>query len=453
MDEDDLIQLADGDYTHFIFDDSFLEEDIRHFREKAPGCVFVAIKDMRYAMDQSEIHDAMLFLPLLITELAKSLTLTPGQNARGSSEGRAIDNFHLADAHVLVVDDNEINLMVSEEMLRSYKAEVTCAESGREALDLCAEKQFDLIFMDHMMPGMDGMETTVALRERNSPNKSTPVIALTANVVNDMRSHYLQCGMNDFIGKPIEIADLRRVLLRWLPDGKIVSLEPTFRSEASSPRLSQDDSMKKIIRLLDDFGMYVSDVMREIGNDYNVYIRRMDRIRTELRPLVARLREEVRAEDWHSFARDISAVGSMIHDVGARDCSGRARKLAIAARNRNADYIRGDFLSLMDNMYMLGKKMEVAVPLAQGGADSDTPFGDIHYCRDRIEELGFALSEGDYESAVALLDDLAHYSLDHALDMILVQVIKKVSDHDFAGASAFHAQAVQHCDQLLSVAK
>ena len=448
--EGELASMTVGRYTHCIYDESFSEKSIRRIRGGMPDCVFIALKDMRYAMGQSELHDAVLFLPLLITELVKVLAMVPGRYGEESPAEKTIDDFALADAHFLVVDDNDINLIVSGEILRAYKAEVTCAESGRIALNLCAEKKFDLIFMDHMMPEMDGVETTIALRAGESINKDTPVIALTANVVNDVASHYLQNGMNDFISKPIEMKELRRVLLSWLPESKITTMEMALRPEPVAPSQTRADSMERLIQSLDAFGMYVSDVMREIGNDYDVYFRRMDRVRTDLAPLVAHMRDEVSAENWDAFAVDIGEMGSMIHDVGARDCSGRARKLMSAAKESNADYIKGDFFSLMDNMYMLEKKMEVAVPLVLGSISPDVPFGDLSYCYDRLMDMQSSLSNKDYETSAALLDSLAHYSLDHELDLILVGLGARLTALDFEGAADLHAQAVGHCEKILS---
>ena len=227
--EEDIIQVAGERYTHCIYDDSFSEKHIRRVRGSMPDCVFIALKDMRYAAEQSELHDTVLFIPLLITELVKVLAMVPGQRRQEAASGKVIDDIALVDTQVLIVDDNEINLIVSGEILRAYRAEVTCAEGGRSALDLCREKKFDLIFMGHMMPGMDGMETTIALRGRKGPNKATPVIALTANVVNDMASYYLRSGMDDVISKPIELDELRRVLIKWLPGSKIGTMEAALR--------------------------------------------------------------------------------------------------------------------------------------------------------------------------------------------------------------------------------
>ena len=447
--EEGLSRLTEEFFTHCVYDDSFSDNSIRRVRHGMSDCVFIALKDMRYAMGQSELHDAVLFIPLLITELVKVLELIPGQQGKPSPAEKTIDDFALADAHFLVVDDNEINLIVSGEILRAYKAEVTCAESGQIALDLCAEQKFDLIFMDHMMPEMDGVETTIRLRAGDSINKETPVVALTANVVNDVASYYLQNGMNDFISKPIEMKELRRVLLNWLPESKITTMESALQPEAPSPGQTHEDSMARLIESLDAFGMYVSDVMREIGNDYNVYFRRMERVKNELAPLVMRMRDEVSSENWEEFAKDIGEMGGMIHDVGARDCSGRARKLKSAADEQNADYIRGDFFSLMDNMYMLEKKMEVAVPLVLGNISPDVPFGDLSYCYDRLMDMQVSLENKDYKTSVALLDSLAHYSLDHELDMILVGLGTTLEALDFEGSTELHAQATAHCEKIL----
>ena len=441
--------IPESDYTHCIYDGGFAESDIRLVREKVSDCVFIALEDMRYAMGQSEFHDNILFLPLLITELVKVLALIPGQHDNGISGEKAIDNFVLRDTQVLVVDDNDINLIVGGEILRAYKADVTCAESGKIALEYCAETKFDLIFMDHMMPEMDGVATTIAIRDGNTPNKSTPIIALTANVVNDMASYYLENGMNDFIGKPIELDDLSRVLHRWLPASKITEIGMTLRTESVSPGQTRESSMERLIKSLDTFGMYVSDVMREIGNDYDLYFRRMDRVHSELTPLVIRLRDEVQAERWDDFAEDIDGMGSMIHDVGARDCAAQAYKLANAAIERNTEYIRNNFFKLMDNMYMLGKKMEVAVPLVLGTISQDVPFGDLGYCYNRLLDMKTSLSAEDYETSAALLDSLAHYSLDHALDLILVELGTKLSAHDFYSASILREQALNHCESIL----
>ena len=444
VDTADLDTLTDSGLTHCLYDDAQDADALRRLRARMPGCLFVAIKDMRYAMHQTADYDAVLFMPILITELAKlierELVWPDGE--------KCIDTFALRDTHVLIVDDNEINLLVSGEILTSYKAEVTCAEGGAEALALCEHTVFDMIFMDHMMPEIDGLETTLEIRRREGPNKNTPIVALTANVIEDMRSSYVACGMNDFLSKPIEMTELSRVLRTWLPAAKIITMQSAFTpapAQDAQDGKPVDTAMEQLIISMDAFGMYVSDVMREIQSDYTLYLARMERIRTDLSPLVLLLREDVANADWDAFAPKVDTLGSMIHDVGARDCSGRARKLCRAAREHNGDYIRGDFFSLMDNMYMLQKKMEVAVPIAQGTLGANTPFGDKAYCLGLLEDMHDALRMRDLDTVETLMESLSCYSLDHDLDVILNELRAKLAVRDMEASVSVHARALAHC--------
>lgn len=120
-------------------------------------------------------------------------------------------------AQVLVVDDNEINLNVASALLEYLGIEPETATSGEDAIKMVTNKSYDLIFMDHMMPGMDGVETTVAMRDMGGWLMEVPVIALTANATPDARDMLLDSGMNDFLSKPIDISMLRTMLDKWLP--------------------------------------------------------------------------------------------------------------------------------------------------------------------------------------------------------------------------------------------
>lgn len=121
-------------------------------------------------------------------------------------------------AHVLVVDDNAINLKVAQAYLSKNNIKPDTAESGAAALKMVQEKHYHLIFMDYMMPGMDGVEVTEKIRALEDPWYHTmPIVALTANAVSGARELSLKNGMNDFISKPIDVSQLNRVLVQWLP--------------------------------------------------------------------------------------------------------------------------------------------------------------------------------------------------------------------------------------------
>ncbi|MCL2708012.1 MAG: response regulator, partial [Defluviitaleaceae bacterium] len=136
---------------------------------------------------------------------------------------------------LLVVDDIEINLIISEESLLVYGGIVDTADSGEKAIEMIIENDYDIVFMDHMMPEMDGVDVTKIVRSLPGEKYAKlPIVALTANVVGDVREMFLESGMSDFLSKPLEHSEIERVLKEWLPAEKwngVRSGEPSPESE------------------------------------------------------------------------------------------------------------------------------------------------------------------------------------------------------------------------------
>ncbi len=131
--------------------------------------------------------------------------------------------FACPDATILVVDDNLTNLTVASGLLKKYDATVLTALSGMECLTLLENNHVDMIFMDYMMPEMNGIDTLIRIREMDDPQiKSLPVVALTANVVNGAKEMFMDAGFNDYIAKPIEVDRVERALKTFLPRNLIV---------------------------------------------------------------------------------------------------------------------------------------------------------------------------------------------------------------------------------------
>ena len=150
--------------------------------------------------------------------------------------------FSCVGAHVLVVDDEEMNLVVAKGVLGSYGIQVDTCLSGREAVEQCRSVSYDIVFLDHMMPGFDGVATLRRLREiDNGIYHELPVIALTANTISGAREMFRNEGFTEFIPKPIERAVLERVLRKVLP-AQYIQYTSTFTS--ASKNLSSVDSEK-----------------------------------------------------------------------------------------------------------------------------------------------------------------------------------------------------------------
>ena len=150
------------------------------------------------------------------------MQLAVGNDMDLDADPAIVHSFTVPTARVLVVDDIDINLLVASAMLEDYGISAVQATGGREAVDLVATQPFDLVFMDHMMPDMDGVEATQAIRALAGEAAAVPIVALTANAMLGAQNRYLQSGFNAFIAKPIDPHLLASCLLKWLPKHLII---------------------------------------------------------------------------------------------------------------------------------------------------------------------------------------------------------------------------------------
>jgi CheY-like chemotaxis protein len=183
---------------------------------------FILLKDISDKYDRDIPN--VINRPVLILALADILNGKNRYERRLAREdGSVTGSLTIRDSRVLVVDDNDVNLAVAAGLLRRYGITVDTASGGEEALEKAGRTDYDIIFMDHMMPGMDGLDTTKAIRAMDGPRSHVVIIALTANAVVGFQEQFLQAGMNGFLSKPIIIKNLRETLLTYLPAEKIVS--------------------------------------------------------------------------------------------------------------------------------------------------------------------------------------------------------------------------------------
>ncbi len=132
-------------------------------------------------------------------------------------------SFTAPDARILVVDDNELNLKVAAGLMEPVNMQIDTADNGKRALEMVQHKEYDIVFMDHMMPIMDGVEAASAIRALEGEYyRSLPIIALTANALAEAKEEFAAAGMNDFLSKPINTKELMKMLLRYLPADKII---------------------------------------------------------------------------------------------------------------------------------------------------------------------------------------------------------------------------------------
>ena len=166
--------------------------------EVGKGSVFSVVIPLLYATDSSET----------VGEI--SLDISEEEVYRAT--------FTTEEAEILIVDDSPINLQVNKELLRDINPKITLVTSGEECLEMVREKHYDLIFMDHRMSGMDGVETFSRIKQSDNECKDTPVIMITANATYDARDWYLAKGFTDFLPMPVGTRELATMLYKYLPE-------------------------------------------------------------------------------------------------------------------------------------------------------------------------------------------------------------------------------------------
>lgn len=203
-------------YTHIFIGREEYTEAREFFGALSENTDIIIVQDR---LDAVEVPPKMkcVYKPFYAITAASVFNHEKTPTAIGERRAAAV-RFTAPKARVLVVDDNIINLKVAVGLMRPYGMQVLTADSGRAAISMLRSKDIDIVFMDHMMPEMDGVEATKEIRGMEDRYyKNVPIIALTANAVNGVRDMYIESGFDDFIAKPIELSALDRVLKMWLP--------------------------------------------------------------------------------------------------------------------------------------------------------------------------------------------------------------------------------------------
>jgi CheY-like chemotaxis protein len=271
-------------------------------------------------------------------------------------------NFTIPSARLLIVDDIATNLRVAEGLIEPYHAIIDTCLSGEKAVELVKENKYDIIFMDHMMPVMDGIETTFEIREweREEKNKARiPVIALTANAVSGMREMFLENGFDDFLPKPIEMEKLDNILRKWIPPGKH-QLKAAVETKRETAK--------------EDFAIQIPgvDVKKGIamtGGNPKAYLKVLEMFRTDAEtrlPMLNNFAPEGSA-DFAAFATQVHALKSASAALGASELSETAAGLEAAGRNGDSDFIRRELPSFTASLAKLSESISEIKPEPQTG--------------------------------------------------------------------------------------
>ncbi len=246
-------------------------------------------------------------------------------------EQKITDSFTAPGVKVLIVDDNVINRKVARNFLKNYAFDLSEAESGPEAVELVRATRYDIIFMDHMMPGMDGVEAAEIIRRDCGENGAAPVmVALTANAMEGMREYFLECGFQDFISKPLDRKEMNQLLLRWVPEKYRQMNNEEEESRPLDPAAFQID------------GVDMDAAMKYYSGNEEGFIELLELYCTDGKRKTELLSKLVQS-DILQYQIEVHGLKSASANIGAMDVSAMAREQENAAAQGDKEFIAGQF--------------------------------------------------------------------------------------------------------------
>lgn len=277
------------------------------------------------------------------------------------------ESFQAPQAQILVVDDTQMNLTVIKSLLKQTKIQIITAESGKETLDLVTKQHFDVIFLDHRMPEMDGIETFEAMKVLpDNLNKDVPVIALTANAISGAREEYMEHGFTDYISKPVNGIQLEQMLLHYLPVEKILSVSINNGEDNYKPEFAKvvpsDSSFHKLKGVDLEVGINncgdVETYENVVTDFYNSIDRNADAIEGYLRE-----------NDIRNFTVLVHALKSSARLIGALELSEMALNLEDLGNNEKCEEINKltpklleYYRSYKDNLSAIAEEEDANLP-------------------------------------------------------------------------------------------
>lgn len=347
------------------------------------------------------------------------------EKERRKQAGKQI-TFTAPDARILLVDDNKVNLKVAEGLLRPYHMNVETADSGSRAIEMVQNEHFDLVFMDHMMPVMDGVDATKIIREMQGEYfQKVAIVALSANAVRGAKEMFLEAGMNDFVAKPIEMRIMDRTLRRWLPEDKIISNK---NAEEATNKENNDADMDPSLWRME--GIDMAAAMEYACGDMELYREVLSDYRDSIHEKADVIERAVADQDLETYTIEVHSLKSTSKSIGAMELSEMARKLEENGKAGEWESVIAgtpELLSVYRGLY------DIVAPYCRAkepAATEKKPF-DPKEISVLLGQLSDCMDEYDSIRGEEVVKQLAQYAFAAPGDTYMEQISKAIGRFDY----------------------
>ncbi len=330
------------------------------------------------------------------------------------------EKFIAPHAKVLVTDDTPVNLTVFSSLLRRTQIQIDTAESGDEAIAFYKKGHYDVIFLDHMMPDKDGIETLAEMRGiKGTPNDETPIICLTANAISGMREMYINAGFDDYITKPIDPDRLEVMLLQYLPKGKV----------APAPDDNEEENYA-----LPDFIFNVDDIDVSAGLNHcgsgESYIETLKMYLDTSSKNADDIEKFWEAGDIKNTTIKVHALKSTSRVIGALELGEFAAKLEKAGDQGDTETLGRELPKLIAKYRKLAEELE---PLNEhiNPEDDDRPLITMDELNEAYRTLSEFCEGFDFDSVVHVAQSLEGYRIPEDEATRVDAIIKAVDNFDY----------------------
>lgn len=344
----------------------------------------------------------------LMMQIANILNGHPVKTA--SKKTDVYEDTTFPSARILIVDDNDVNSSVAKRLMEPYEMDIDVASNGFDTLTMASAKDYDLIFLDHMMPGMDGIETVQKLRKMEGIRKNLPVIALTANVFSDAKTYFKEQGFSDFLAKPINVKELHNTLLQYLQEKAVLKIAEKKQNESFVP-----EKIRACFASLKHFNVDAS--LEYFDHSADFYLEMLKTFRQGLLERRNELDGIYENRDIKLFTIHVHAIKSASKSVGALEFSELVKIMEDFGHQNNWKSISQKYQELLDYTDLILKELDQcikAVPVADETKESLSC-----YPEDIIKSLCIAVNEMDYQEVSEAISKLDQYTYPGELQKLL----------------------------------
>lgn len=343
-------------------------------------------------------------------------------------------NFTAPDAHVLVVDDNEINRKVINGLLDPYKLNIYMAEDGKQACQMVQEMHFDIVFMDHMMPVMDGIEATAFIRNLEGEYyQNLPIIALSANATQEAQDIFTNAHMNAFVSKPVRIKELAKCLRSWLPEHLIIKQDKESGKHGSgSLKTLNNDAVNGDAEHIFDTeglenidGLDVEEGLKNCGSR-ELFVELMGDCCRVIEQNIDKLTHCLETGNIRDYTIEVHALKNTSRMIGAMELSQKFYRMEQLGNDENVEQIKEEFPELIK---LYKSYEEILSPFCNSQLNGTEQI-TVENLKEKLMDLHKAVDCFDLDAADSILNQLESYEYSEEIKPVIKQLVISVREVD-----------------------